>query len=193
MNLVDRVKNILLQPKAEWPAIAAEPATAPDLYKGYIAPLAAIEPVASIIGLSLIGISMPMMGNFRIPLGQSITHAVVRYVLALVAVYILALVIAWLAPRFAGTPDRSQALKPAAYAYTPAWLAGIFVIIPWLGILGLIAAFYGLYLFYTGLPVLMRSPRERTMPYFLSILAVTIVLGIAFAAIANLFIGGPRM
>jgi len=32
-SLVDRVKNILIKPKAEWPVIAAETTTIADLYK----------------------------------------------------------------------------------------------------------------------------------------------------------------
>ena len=42
MALVDRVKNILLSPRTEWPVIDAEPATVASLYTGYIMPLAAI-------------------------------------------------------------------------------------------------------------------------------------------------------
>ena len=53
MNVVDRVKNILINPKQEWPKIAAEPATVQSLYVGYIMILAAIGPLAIIIrGLS---------------------------------------------------------------------------------------------------------------------------------------------
>ncbi len=34
MNLVDRIKNILLAPRTEWPKIAGEPATVQSLYIG---------------------------------------------------------------------------------------------------------------------------------------------------------------
>src|SRR5258707_10703118 len=47
MSLVERAKNILLQPKTEWPVIAAEQATTGSLYTGYVIPLALIGPVAS--------------------------------------------------------------------------------------------------------------------------------------------------
>ena len=33
MNLVDRVKNVLLTPKTEWPVIAAETTTQKDIMK----------------------------------------------------------------------------------------------------------------------------------------------------------------
>src|SRR3954470_5102228 len=57
MNVVERAKNLLLQPKVEWPVIDAEPHTVQGLYTQYIMILAAIGPVAAFIGYSLIGIS----------------------------------------------------------------------------------------------------------------------------------------
>ena len=53
MNLTERAKNILLQPTQEWSVIDQEPGSAGELFQSYIAPLAAIGPVASIIGLSI--------------------------------------------------------------------------------------------------------------------------------------------
>ena len=38
MNLVERVKHILLTPRPEWEVIDAEPATTAGLYTGYIMP-----------------------------------------------------------------------------------------------------------------------------------------------------------
>src|SRR4051812_6471597 len=61
-RLIERVKAILLPPATEWPVIERETTTAADIYKGYVAPLAAIGAVASFIGLSLIGVG----GFFRI-------------------------------------------------------------------------------------------------------------------------------
>ena len=89
MNLTERVKNILLQPAEEWTVIDNEPTSISELYRSYIVPLAAIGPVASIIGLSLIGIHVPYTGTYRVPLMSAIGHAVVNYVLALAAVYVL--------------------------------------------------------------------------------------------------------
>ena len=48
-GLIERVKRILMSPKTEWPVIAAEPRTARDIYFGYVAPLAAIGVIASLI------------------------------------------------------------------------------------------------------------------------------------------------
>jgi hypothetical protein len=55
MALVDRVKNILLTPRQEWAVIDAEPTVPVELYKQYIMPLAAIGPVAGVIGSTVCG------------------------------------------------------------------------------------------------------------------------------------------
>jgi hypothetical protein len=152
MALMDRVKNILFQPKQEWSVIDAEPASVGGLYTGYIIPLAAIGPLASIIGWSVFGLRVPFVGSMRMPIGFAVRNAVIVYVLGLVGVFVLSLIIDALAPTFGGQKNQIQALKVAAYSYTAAWVGGIFSLIPALAILGLLAGLYSLSLLYLGLP-----------------------------------------
>lgn len=192
MGLVDRVKNILLKPRQEWEVIDAEPATVGSLYTGYIMPLAAIPAICQAIGFSVFGMRLPFVGTWRTPIGSSITRAVVTYVLTLVGVYVLALIIDNLAPTFGGTRSQIQALKVAAYSYTAAWVVGIFYLLPALSFLGLLGI-YSLYLLYLGLPVLMKSPKEKAFGYTAVVLIVGIVLGVIVAMIAGRFVAGPAM
>ena len=190
MALVDRVKNILLTPRTEWEVIDAEPTTVADLYKGYILPLAAIGPVASAIGTSLFGYSVPFVGSYRTPIGSAITGAVVAYVLTLVGVYVLSLIIDALAPTFNGTRNPIQALKVAAYSSTASWVAGIFALIPALSLLGILGL-YSLYLLYLGLPVLMKAPAEKAVGYTVVVIVAAIVLFMVTGMIAGMFVAGP--
>ncbi|MEK7374765.1 MAG: Yip1 family protein [Thermodesulfobacteriota bacterium] len=190
MTLVERVKRILLQPKQEWEVIAGESTTTPDLYRNYIIPLAAIGPVASIIGMSIVGIGMPFGSAFRIPIVTAILSAGVHYVLSLVGVYVLALIIDFLAPTFSGEKNPGQALKLSAYSSTAAWIAAIFVIIPALGILG-ITGLYSLYLLYEGIPVLMKAPREKALVYTIAVAVAAIVIFVVIGSIARLLIPYP--
>ncbi len=193
MNMIERVKNILLQPKAEWETISTEATSAGDLYKSYIAPLAAIGPAASIIGMSLIGISLPFVGTFRVPISSSIAHAVTSYVLTLVGVFIIALIIDALAPTFGGEKNQAQALKVAAYASTPSWVAGIVMILPVLGVIALLAALYGLYLLYLGLPLLMKAPQEKAIGYTAVVVVAAIVVMMLIGAASGMFVPTPSM
>ena len=191
MPLVDRVKNILLTPRTEWPVIDAEPATLGSLYTGYIIPLAAIGPVAQAIGYSVFGVTVPMMGTYRTPVGSAITGAVVTFALTLVGVYVLALVIDFLAPTFNGTRDQMRALKVAAYSSTAGWLAGIFALIPGLRVLGILGL-YSLFLLYLGLPVLMRTPPEKALGYTVVVIIAAIVLFMLVGLVAGTFVA-PAM
>jgi hypothetical protein len=192
MALVDRVKNILLSPKQEWAVIDAEPTVPVDLYKQYIMPLAAIGPVAGMIGATVFGYRIPMMGTIRAPIGQALSAMVVTYLLTLGGVYILALIIDALAPSFHGTKNQLQALKVAAYSSTASWVAGIFSLVPglrWLGILGL----YSLYLLYLGLPILMTAPEDRAVAYTILVILAALVLFLVIGLVAGSFMAGPMM
>src|SRR5450759_243143 len=168
MGLVERAKNICLTPKTEWPVIAAETTATGSLIAGYVLPLAAIGAISAFIGGSLIGHSLPFMGTYRTPMVAGLGIAVFTFVMAIVGVFIISLIINLLAPSFGGEKNSQQALKVAVYCYTPAWVAGVFHIIPGLGIVALLASLYGLYLLYLGLPRLMKCPEDKAIGYTLS-------------------------
>jgi len=193
MALMDRAKNILLQPTKEWPVIDTEQTTIAGLYTGYIIPLAAIGPLASLIGWSVFGLRLPFVGSMKIPISFGIRNAVIVYVLGLVGVFVLGLIIDALAPTFAGQKNQIQALKVAAYSYTAAWVGGIFNLIPSLAILGLLVSFYSLYLLYLGLPVLMKAPQDKAVGYTVVVIIVAIVLYLIIGVVVAQFAWRPAM
>lgn len=190
MNLIERAKNIIVQPNDEWPVIEKETTSVADLYTTYIIPLAAIGPVASIVGLSIIGIGLPLGGTYRVSLMTAIGHAVVTYVLALAGVYVLALIIDALAPTFNGTKNSSQALKVAAYSSTAGWLVGIFNLIPALAFLQ-IFGLYSLYLLFLGLPALMKSPQDKTLAYTVVVIIAGLIIFAIIGAVGGSMITYP--
>lgn len=189
-----RVTKILTDPKNEWPVIAPEPTTPEALYKGYIIPLAAIPVIASFIGMTFIGTNLGILGTYRTPIMTGLISACVSYVLALAAVYVAALVVSKLAPTFQSTPDDRQALKLVAYSETPVWIAGALNIIPFLGALaGLIGGLYAIYLFYLGLPHMMKTPPDKVIPYMVVAALVIIVLMFIVGAITGAIVGGAAV
>lgn len=189
MNIVERVKNICVTPRTEWPVIASEPTPSASLITGYVLPLAAIGAAAGFIGGSVVGQSLPFIGTFRVPVATGLGIAVYAVVVAIVGVFVLSLVIDALAPTFGGERNREQALKVAVYSYTPAWIAAVFQIVPTLLILALVGALYGFYLLYLGLPRLMKSPEEKTIPYTVVVVVCAIVVTIVLMAIGNTLVG----
>lgn len=175
-GLVERAKRLLLDPKAEWPRIDAEPMSAQRVFRSWAVPLAAIGPVAGLIGQQVFGWGAFGV-SFRPSIGFSITTAVLTYGLALASVWVLTLVIDALAPNFGGTPNRDQAMKVAAFSFTASWLAGAFQIIPMLSFLALLGL-YSFYLLWLGLPRLMRVAPERATGYFVGVLLTALVVNL---------------
>jgi hypothetical protein len=192
MNIVQRVKDILLKPTDTWTEIKKEQVTIKELYTSYAAILAAIPPLASFIGLSLLGFSM-FTFSYRLPLGWGISRAIVSYILSLVGVYVVALIIDALAPSFGSPKNQVNALKVAIFSWTPSWIAGILMLIPVLSPVAMLLSLYSLYLFYLGLPVLMETPKEKTLGYFIVTILVSIVVFILIGVIANALFGFGRM
>lgn len=175
-GLIERVKRILVSPKTEWPVIAAEPRTARDIYFGYVAPLAAIGVIASFIGTTMFGVSVPLLGTIRTPIVPALVGAILHYLLTFLGVFVVAMIVDALAPTFGGQKDPVRALKVTAYSFTASWVAAIVTIIPLLGIIAVIAGLYGLYLLYLGLPVLMRNPEDKSIGYTIVVVICTIVV-----------------
>jgi hypothetical protein len=186
LNLVDRAKNLILQPTREWQVIAAEPHTVHDLYIDYVMIVAAIPPVSYFIGFSVVGPTFLGVG-YRVPIGHGVAHMISLYVLTLGFVYVLAAFIDWFAPKFGGERNFIQSLKVAAFAPTPLWLAGIFDLIPALSILALLGL-YSLYLLYTGLPILKRVPEDKAIPLFAIVMIAALFLGVLVSALPALLI-----
>jgi hypothetical protein len=191
-SLATRARSIILQPRSEWPVIERENTSVRELYIGYIAPLAAIPPLAALFGRTVFGVPIGFAGSYRVPIASALASAVVQYVLSLVGVYVLAMIVDMLAPTFGGQKNSIQALKVTAYASTASWLAGAFGIIPMLGLLSILGL-YSLYLIYLGLPIMMKVPRERAVAYTAAVILSAIVLFVATGLIASRFVGYPSL
>lgn len=175
--LVARAKAIILTPRDEWPRIAAETDRPGEIFRRHVLPLAAIGPVASLIGGQLFGYGA-FGFSYKPGLVAAIGTAVVSYAVTLVGIWVLSLIADFLAPKFGGESNRAQAFKLIAYGATASFLSGIFGLIPSLSVFGLLGL-YSLYLFYTGATPLMKVPADKTMAYT----AVTIVAAIVLSLI----------
>jgi hypothetical protein len=183
MDIVKRVRNILVMPELEWSTIEQEPGTPAYLLSEYVAYLAAIPAAAGFIGACVIGVSVPGIGTVRAPLFSALLGAVVGYVSNFVVVYAVAMIVDLLAPKFGAVKNFAKALKLTVYSYTPAWLAGIFLLIPGLRFLTVLGL-YSIYLFWSGLPRLMKVGAGGATAYAVSV----VVCALAFAFIVGIIL-----
>jgi hypothetical protein len=179
MDLVERVKAILLTPKSEWLVIERESGDPVYLFVNYVAILAAIPAVCGFIGFSLFG---------PVGIGAGLVSAIIQYLLAFVMAYALGLIIDALAPTFAAQKNPQNSLKLAVYSMTPGWLAGIFLLIPALSFLGILGL-YGFYLLWVGLPPLMKSSEEKAIGYTAAIAICAIIIFIVIGWVVGRVVG----
>jgi hypothetical protein len=178
MNVVDRVKNILLNPKSEWAVVRAESAGIQQIYMQYLVIVAALPALGGLLSMAYLG------------LGYGLRLAVTNYLVSLVAAYINALIIDNLATSFGSTKSLLNAFKLVAYAWTPILVAGFLAFVPGMGgIIRLVGALYSIYLFYLGLPMLMQTPQNKVVPYMIAAFVAGIVVYFVLAWVLGLVLG----
>ncbi len=124
----------------------------------------------------------------RASLFDGAAGAVFGYVMSLTAVLVVALVINLMAPLFSGRRDFDNAFKLAVYAFTPVWLAGIFLPLPGLHFL-MLTGFYGAYLAWLGLPRLMKLNPKRMLDFTALIVIAAFALLYITAALQRAVFG----
>ncbi|MFC3175326.1 Yip1 family protein [Novosphingobium bradum] len=193
--LIARVRAILLNPAEEWPVIAAEPDDTAGLFTRYALPLAAIGPVCTFLHGQLFGYGM-LGVTWKPSLLGGLAGMVSSYVVALAGLYVLALIVDFVAPKFDGQAGRGPALKLVVHGATASFLAGFAQLLPGLGILGLLGL-YSFYLFYTGATPLMKVPQAKALSFtavtVVSALVVSIVAGAVSRPVIGLFGGAPGL
>ena len=162
MNLIDRAKNIIISPKTEWDVVANEEPNTQEILMSYILPLSLIPTAASILG-SLIFFPYSFRLAIATGIGMGLVHLLVSFGVVLLAAFIIDA----LAPNFGSQKNFGRAIQLVAYSYTPAWIAGILFIIPFLGLFAWIASFYSIYLIYLGLNPTMKTPENNRIGYLI--------------------------
>jgi len=177
MSIVERAKRIIVSPRTEWDVIEREATPTQQLLVGYVLPLAAVAAIASFIGSAIFAGMLGGVFGARVGIGGALVGAIIAVIMAVVSVFVIGFIVDALAPTFGGQKNMNQALKLVAYSYTPGWVFGILAIIPFLGWLAaVIGGLYGIYVMYLGLPKLMKSPQEKSVPYLIVVIVCAIVL-----------------
>ena len=184
MNLIERAKNILVNPKKEWDVIASQEESHSKVLTSYLIILALIPVLAAFIGWGFIGYKAFFVKLASVELG--IRYAVIQLVTIIAGAYITAVVFNELAPKYGAKKDFNKAFQLAAYCYTAICVGGIFYLLPSLSTLASLAGLYSLYLLYVGMKPMMQVPDDKATNYFvvslLCMIAVSVVLSLILTA-----------
>jgi hypothetical protein len=174
INLVERAKNIIVQPQKEWDVIAAETPNTGQIMTGYVLILVGAAALAAFIGYAFVGFNV--LGYRYKGIDWGIYQALTVFLGGILSVYVTSLVVDMLAPSFNSEKNFNRSFQLVAYSFTPAWIGGLLMIIPAISFIGSLFGLYGLYLMYIGIPKIKKTPTDKHTSYFVVVLVVTILI-----------------
>jgi len=186
MNLIERVKNILIAPKKEWAVIAAKEEDNVKVLTTYLIFLALIPAIAAFLCWGVIGYKVFGIHVNSIPLG--IRYGIMQFANVIIGAYLTAGAFYLLAPNFGAEKNFNKAFQLAAYCYTAICVSGLFYLYSPLHILTFLGGLYSLYLLYIGVKPVMNAPEDKAKPYFwVSLLCMIVVMVIVTTVLTSLF------
>jgi len=176
MNIIERVKNILLSPKTEWDVVRTETATPQSLLMAYVIPLAVVAALGSLLkGLFFAGTAGIMF---------FIITAVITLVSTAVSFFVSVIIVDMLAPSFDSEKNMGRSAQLVAYAFTPFYVGSLLSFLPFVGMLISLAALaYGIYLMYLGIGPMKKTPEDKKIVYMIVVFLIWLVIYFVLIAI----------
>jgi hypothetical protein len=184
-SIVDRAKNICVDPAGAMETVRNESTTIPEIYKKYLIIIAAVGPVFLWLKFCIIGTGVGIV-TYRAPIFSTLIHFILQYAVSLVSIYAGALILEKLASKFDGTASITNTFKLLAYGSTPGILAYVFLIIPGLGYLLLMAGgIYSIYIIYNNLPKFVDVPEAKRAQYIGASILCTFLVNIILYSVVD--------
>lgn len=172
---LQHMMGVLYHPKKEWRAIESEHYTATHIFLAQISILALIPAISLFIGTTQIGWSISGGDYVKLSVSSALPAAVAFYFAMWVGVGFIAWTIRWMEKTYGGKVGLDECVALTVFTATPLFLAGLAGLYPvlWFNVIvGLIAVCYSVYLLYSGVPEIMHIPEDRAFFFSTSILTV---------------------
>jgi len=182
-NIYSRCIGIIASPKEEWIKIKSEDASFFQLITNFLLPLLILT-----AGASVIGSYFQMVGS-GFAFDILVIAGLLSFFSILISVLLSILAVNSMIRTFGGTPNLMQASKLVVYSFVPGILVVIiFVLIPWLYILGLFFL-YSFVIFFQGTPVLLNISRQRQSNFSILSSAMILIIYLVIRFILSSFFG----
>lgn len=185
MAMLQNTLGVFINPDRAWREIRNERKSFHQVFLIHTPLLALIPVIAAYFGVTQVGWSVGQGSVVKLTGESAFWLCAGAYVAQLVAVYILASYINWMAHNFGVSDDveklRYRGAALAVYSAAPLMLAGIVLLYPQLWLVATVfiaAGCYSVYLIYEGIPILMNIPAERGFIYASSVVTVGLVLAV---------------
>ena len=161
----------------EWIQIRDKKISVAECFYKYILTLAAIPAISAFIGVAVIGWDIGDR-NFKFTFESTIPLVIGFYLACILGVAIIGNAIHWMAKTYGTNKDLSTCMLLAITTLSPIFISGIFasIPIPWVIFLtSLFGLAYGIYLLYTGLPIVMGINQEKGFLFASAVLTIGLV------------------
>ncbi|MBC8007223.1 MAG: YIP1 family protein [Prolixibacteraceae bacterium] len=178
-----RIAGMIFHPEAEWASIAREPPAVGVLLLRYVIPLCLIPSIATTIGMTYFSIGWNPLHGYALQGDRALATGIANFAFLVLSILILAAIFHVLAKGERGARSTyASALQVATYGAVPVLLSGVFLVIPVMVMLTLVACLHSLYLYNGGLRTVLGVGTSES----------TIMLGISIVGlcISSMAIGG---
>lgn len=180
------LSGLFTDPASEWERIRDAEYTTVDSLVGHTLILALVPAVASFVGTTSIGWQVGAGEAVKLTRGSAGQIAMLYYVAMVVATFTMGFMIHWMSRTYGAEQPLSQCVALASYTATPLFLVGVMQLYPllWLNlVLGLPVMAYTIFLFFTGVPIVMRIEPERGFLFSSAVLAFGMIALVAMLAV----------
>jgi len=186
------VWGLFTDPKNEWEAIREQKYSIVQCYTRHTLILALVPVLSGFIGTTQVGWQIGAGDAIKLTASSAFRISLLYYLAMLVAVFTVGRVIQWMGKTYGANQPLSQCVVLASYTATPLFLIGIMELYPilWLNlVLGLPVLGYTVYIFYLGVPIMMKIPEERGFLFSSAVLAFGLVALVAMLAVTAILWG----
>ena len=174
--------GLLARPRAGWKTIhERHHGVAASLFS-HTALFALIPALSSYFGTTRTGWQIGTGAAVRLTESSALSIAILYYVAMVVATISVAWVIGWMSRTYGASQSPGRCYALATFTATPLFLVGLMQLQPvlWLNLLvGLPVLGYTVFIFYTGVPIMMEIPKERGILFASAVMAFGLVALVA--------------
>jgi hypothetical protein len=190
IDLLARIKLVLLSPRLCWDTIAREQSTARMTAFTLVAPLAVLAVIGPVLGHMIFGMDVEFFGLWRAPIFYAFTHQSLEISMMITALFLDGWVLHKLAPHFHRKLSFDRAFSLIVNASIPGFIAWALGIIPILLYFKFFAFAYSFYILFIGFDSMMErsdnAPQNDTKPAFFSAaLALILIIHIVMHALVE--------
>lgn len=189
---IRHVVGLFIDPEAEWQRIDKKNYGIVACLFGHTVILSLIPAVSGFIGTTRIGWQIGAGDPVKLTATSAGTIAMLYYLAMVAAVIGVGVVIRWMGQTYGASQPLSKCMVLASLTASPLFLIGVMQLYPvlWLNfVVGLVALGYTVYIFYSGVPIMMQISQERAFLFGSAVLAFGLVTLVGMLAVTVLLWG----